>query len=55
MQIAQSHNEMLEVMISNINDKALETIGDTVIESDISSIYEDYEEEIKKGMKQIWQ
>ncbi len=55
MQIAQSHNEMLEVMISNINDKALETIGDTVIESDMSSIYEDYEEEIKKGMKQIWQ
>ena len=55
MQIAQSHNEMLEVIISNINDKALETIGDTVIESDMSSIYKDYEEEIKKGMKQIWQ
>ena len=55
MKIAQSHNEMLEVIISNINDKALETIGDTVIESDMSSIYEDYEEEIKKGMKQIWQ
>ena len=55
MQIAQSHNEMLEVIISNINDKALETIGDTVIESDMSSIYEDYEEEIKKGMKQVWQ
>ena len=55
MQIAQSHNEMLEVIISNINDKALETIGDTVIESDMSSIYEDYEEEIKKGMEQIWQ
>lgn len=55
MQIAQSRNEMLEVIISNINDKALETIGDTVIESDMSSIYEDYEEEIKKGMKQIWQ
>lgn len=55
MQIAQSHNEMLEVIISNINDKALETIGDTLIESDMSSIYEDYEEEIKKGMKQIWQ
>ena len=55
MQIAQSHNEMLEVIISNINDKSLETIGDTVIESDMSSIYEDYEEEIKEGMKQIWQ
>ena len=55
MKIAQSHNEMLEVIISNINDKALETIGDTVIESDMSAIYKDYEEEIKKGMKQIWQ
>ena len=54
-QIAQRENEMLEVIISNINDKALETIGDTVIESDMSSIYKDYEEEIKKGMKQIWQ
>ena len=50
MQIAQSHNEMLEVIISNINDKALETIGDTVIESNMSSIYEDYEEEIKQAL-----
>ena len=48
MKIAQSKNEMLEVIISNINDKALETIGDTVIESNMSSIYEDYEEEIKQ-------
>ena len=46
-QIAQNQNEMLEVMVSNINDKALETIGDTIIESDMSSIYEDYENEIK--------
>lgn len=48
MQIAQSENEMLEVIISNINDKALETIGDTVVEADMSSIYEDYEEDIKQ-------
>ncbi len=48
MQIAQSENEMLEVIISNINDKALETIGDTVVESDRSSIYKDYEEDIKQ-------
>ena len=41
---------MLEVMISNINDKALETIGDTVIESDMTSIYEDYEKEIKQSL-----
>ncbi len=48
LEIAQSQNEMLEVMVSNINDKALETIGDTVIESDMVSIYEDYENEIKQ-------
>ena len=50
MQIAQKQNEMLEVIISNINDKALETIGDTVIESNMSSIYEDYEDEIKQAL-----
>ena len=49
-QIAKSENEMLEFMISNINDKALETIGDTVIESDMTSIYEDYEKEIKQSL-----
>ena len=42
--------EQLEVMISNIDDKALETIGDTVIESDMTSIYEDYEKEIKQTL-----
>ncbi len=50
LQIAQAKNEMLEVMVSNINDKALETIGDTIIESDMTSIYEDYEKEIKQVM-----
>lgn len=48
LQIAQKQNEMLEVMVSNINDKALETIGDTIIEADMTSIYEDYEKEIKQ-------
>lgn len=48
MKIAQSQNEMIEVMISNINDKALETIGDTLIEANMSAIYEDYEDEIKQ-------
>lgn len=48
LQIAQKQNEMLEVMVSNINDKALEMIGDTIIESDMTAIYEDYENEIKQ-------
>lgn len=50
IQIAKSGNEMLEVMVSNINDKALETIGDTVIEADMTSIYEDYEKEIRQAL-----
>lgn len=48
LQIAKAQNEMLEVIVSNINDKALETIGDTIIESNMTSIYEDYEEDIKQ-------
>ncbi len=47
-QIAKSQNEMLEVMVSNINDKALEVIGDTIIESNMESIYEEYRNEIKQ-------
>ena len=48
LEIAKTQNEMPEVIISNINDKALETIGDTIIEADMSSIYEDYENEIRE-------
>ena len=47
-EVAKKQNEMLEVVISNINDKALETIGDTLVEADMKSIYEDYENEINK-------
>ena len=47
--IAKEENKMLEIIISNINEKALETIGDTVIESNMISIYEDYENEIKNA------
>ena len=50
IEVAKNQNEMLEVIISNINGKALETIGDTVIEENNSSIYEDYENEIKQFM-----
>ncbi len=47
--IAKEENKMLEIIVSNINEKALETIGDTVIESNRTSIYEDYEKEIKNA------
>lgn len=50
IEVAKNQNEMLEVIISNINGKALETIGDTVIEENNSSIYEDYENEIKEEL-----
>lgn len=48
MEIAKKENIMFEVLISNINEKALETIGDTIVEDDCSGIYSDYEEEFKK-------
>ncbi len=47
-QIAQQQNEMLEVIVSNINDKAIDTIGDTIIDLNTQSIYEDYENDIKQ-------
>ena len=47
--IAKEENKMLEIIISNINEKALKTIGDTVIESNMTAIYEDYENEIKNA------
>ena len=50
IEVAKNQNEMLEVIISNINGKALETIGDTVIEENNSSIYEDYENEIREEL-----
>ena len=45
-EIAHQQKEMPEVMISNINSKALEEIGDTIIDN--NTIYEDYEAEIKQ-------
>jgi|GEM_PF-3631154 len=48
IEVAQKQNEMIEVMVSNINEKALETIGDNVIVPSLDSIYEDYENEIKQ-------
>ena len=48
LQLAQRQNQMIEVMVSNINDKALENIGDTIIGADMHEIYEDYENEIKQ-------
>ncbi len=48
LQVAQKQNQMIEVMVSNINDKALENIGDTIIGADMNEIYEDYENEIKQ-------
>lgn len=35
LQVAQKQNQMIEVMVSNINDKALENIGDTIIGADM--------------------
>ena len=46
--IATKTTIMPEMLISKINDKALESIGDTIIDSSMESIYEEYEAEIKQ-------
>lgn len=51
--ISRRENYMLEVIVSTINNKALETIGDTIIESNMESIYQDYEQEIKEIIEKI--
>lgn len=43
-------HKMPEVIVSTINDKAIETIGDTVINSEMNGIYEEYIEELKKSL-----
>ncbi len=46
--IAKQTSMMPEMVISQMNDKALETIGDTIIDSNMESIYAEYEAEIKQ-------
>lgn len=46
---AQSHGLMLEVLVDSLNQKALNTIEDNLIElSDTLSVYEEYESELER-------
>lgn len=49
-EISKKQNCMLEVMISRINDKAIEFIGDTIIENNMEGIYEDYQKDIEMAL-----
>jgi len=46
--VAAAYCIMPEMLLSQMNDKALETIGDTIIDSNTKGIYEEYEAEIKQ-------
>lgn len=45
-EFADHSNIMLEVLVDKINDKAMDYIGDSILDEDIN-IYEDYEEQVK--------
>lgn len=44
--LADNHNIMMEVLLDQINEKAMDYIGDNILDEELS-IYEDYEEQIK--------
>ncbi|WP_180326663.1 TerB N-terminal domain-containing protein [Raoultibacter phocaeensis] len=50
-QVAQTRAIMLEVLLDGINEKAMDSLGDAVVETDDSiSVYEDYEYDLRKAM-----
>jgi len=46
-QFADSHGIMLEVLIDGINEKAIDSIGDNILDEDFN-VYDDYMEKLKK-------
>ncbi len=53
-QFAQKRNIMLEVLIDGINDKAMDQIGDSLLDGEFA-FYEDYTDQIEGMVKHIWQ
>ena len=49
---ADSKSIMLEVLVDGINEKAMDYIGDNILDDDFR-IYEDYEEQVKGMIAQI--
>jgi hypothetical protein len=49
---ADSKGLMLEVLADSINEKAMDTIGDNILEfSDTMEIYDEYKSELKSALK----
>lgn len=50
LQLSKKQQKLPEIVIEEINEKALDIVGDTIIEMENSGlhIYEDYQEELKK-------
>ncbi len=53
-QFAQNNNIMLEVLIDGINEKAVDCIGDSLLDGEFV-FFEDYIEQIKGMVNQLWQ
>ena len=51
-EFADHNNIMLEVLVDGINEKAMDYIGDNILDDDFI-IYEDYEEQVKGMVEQI--
>lgn len=51
-ELARRSGQMLEVLVDGLNQKALDTVQDTLAElSDTVIVYEDYREELERGMR----
>ena len=49
---ARRHGQMLEVLVDGLNQKALDAVGDTLVElSDAAVLYDDYREDLERGMR----
>ncbi len=49
---ARRHDQMLEVLVDGLNQKALDAVGDTLVElSDAAVLYDDYREDLERGMR----
>ena len=44
-QFADAHGVMLEVLMEGINEKAMEAVGDNLLDEDFT-LYEDYREQV---------
>jgi len=53
-QFADKHNIMLEVLVDGINEKAADITGDSLLDGEFM-IYEDYTDQVKGMVEQIWQ